>query len=148
MVNVAFFKAEFYADLKKRAPTEDEIAQGYGYPPGYCHFPSGGNYGDEYYKQLCAEQLVSRRNRKTGRTKTEWQQMRARNEALDCRVYARAAAWDLGLDRMQDKHFRAYEAQLEALKPKPKDAEPTPAPRPVRHESKWLGGRERGWLKR
>lgn len=148
MVNVSFFKAEFYADLKKRAPTEEEMAQGYGYPPGYCHFPSGGNYGDEHYKQLCAEQLVSHRNRKTGRTKTEWQQMRPRNEALDCRVYARAAAWDLGLDRMQDKHFRAYEAQLEALKPKPQDAEQTPAPRPVRHESKWLGGRERGWLRR
>ncbi len=148
MVNVSFFKAEFYADLKKRAPTDDEIAQGYGYPPGYCHFPSGGNYGDEHYKQLCAEQLVSHRNRKTGRTKTEWQQMRARNEALDCRVYARAAAWDLGLDRMQDKHFKAYEAQIEALKPRPKDAGTQPAPRPVRHESKWLGGRERGWLKR
>lgn len=148
MVNVSFFKSEFYADLKKRAPTEEERAQGFGYPPGYCHFPTGGHYGDEHFKQICAEQLVNHRNRKTGRTKAEWQQTRARNEALDCRVYARAAAWDLGLDRMQDKHFRAYEAQIEALKPKPKDAEPTPAPRPVRHESKWLGGRERGWLRR
>lgn len=148
MVNVAFFKAEFYADLRKRPPTEEELEQGFDYPPGYCHFPSGGNYGDEHFKQLCAEQLVARRNRKTGRTKTEWQQLRPRNEALDCRVYARAAAWDLGLDRMQEKHFRAFEQQLEMLKPEAQEVEPPPPPRQVRRESRWLGGRERGWLRR
>jgi len=96
----------------QRAPTEEEQAQGWTYPPGFCHFPSGANYGNEHFKQICAEQLVSHANRRTGRTKTEWQQTRPRNEALDCRVYARAAAWDLRLDRMQEKHWAAFEQQM------------------------------------
>lgn len=105
-----FFKAELYADLQRRRPTPDEIEQGYGYPPGYCHFPDGKHYGDEHFKQLCSEQLVTRVDR-SGRSKQEWQQLRARNEALDCRIYARAAAWDCGLDRFQPKHWSALEGQ-------------------------------------
>jgi phage terminase large subunit GpA-like protein len=31
--------------------------------------------------------------------KTEWEKMRARNEALDTRIYARAAASQFGIDR-------------------------------------------------
>ncbi len=105
-----FFKAELYADLQRRRPTPEEIEQGYTYPPGYCHFPDGKHYGDEHFKQLCAEQLVTRVD-KSGRSKQEWQQLRARNEALDCRIYARAAAWDCGLDRFQPKHWQALEGQ-------------------------------------
>jgi phage terminase large subunit GpA-like protein len=108
---VDFFKAEFYADLKKRAPTPEEKEQGWVFPPGYCHFPKGKNYGDEHFQQICAEQLVTRRNKK-GRTVREWEQLRARNEALDCRIYARGAAWDYGLDRFQEKHWRNFEARL------------------------------------
>ena len=158
IVDVSFFKSEFYAALKLRAPTEEERAQGYTYPPGYCHFPSGANYGDEHFKQLCAEQLLAHRNRKTGRTKQEWQQTRARNEALDCRNYARAAAWDKGLDRMQDKHFRQYEEQLniarlavkkpEATAPATENAGCAPSPRAGSRSESWLGDRGKGWLKR
>jgi phage terminase large subunit GpA-like protein len=32
--------------------------------------------------------------------------MRERNEALDCRVYVRTAAWMLGIDRWQDAKRR------------------------------------------
>ena len=165
MIVVSFFKSEFYADLKKRAPTEEERAQGWTYPPGYCHFPAGANYGDEHFKQLCAEQLVSHANRRTGRTKTEWQQTRPRNEALDCRVYARAAAWDLGLDRMQEKHWASLEQQMgvkrqpvpeqKAQERKPPDEGPKSPPaapaRPPRRRSSgssWMGERGRGWLRR
>ena len=42
----------------------------------------------------------------------EWQKMRERNEALDCYVYARAAAAVLGLDRMADGHWRRREQAL------------------------------------
>jgi len=108
----AFFKAGLYADLKKRAPTEEEKAQGWVYPPGFCHFPTGANYGDEHFKQLCAEQLVTRTDRR-GRTKREWEQTRPRNEALDCRIYARAAAWDVGMDRFQERHWRQLESNLQ-----------------------------------
>jgi phage terminase large subunit GpA-like protein len=46
----------------------------------------------EWLKQFVAEQLVTVRN-KRGFARLEWQKLRERNEALDARVYARAAAW-------------------------------------------------------
>ena len=49
-------------------------------------------------KQLVGEQLVTVRTRR-GFSRLEWQKLRERNEALDCRVYARAAAWIAGADR-------------------------------------------------
>jgi phage terminase large subunit GpA-like protein len=51
----------------------------------------------EWLKQLVAEQLVTVRN-KRGSARLEWQKLRERNEALDGRVYARAAAWIAGAD--------------------------------------------------
>jgi Phage terminase large subunit (GpA). len=38
--------------------------------------------------------------------------MRERNEALDCYVYARAAASAAGLDRFEERHWRELERQL------------------------------------
>lgn len=55
--------------------------------PGYCHFPA--RYDDEYFEQLTAEQIVTRFSK--GFRKREWKKVRARNEALDLRVYAIAA---------------------------------------------------------
>jgi len=55
--------------------------------PGYCHFPA--RYDDEYFDQLTAEQVVTRFSK--GFRKREWKKVRARNEALDLRVYAIAA---------------------------------------------------------
>jgi phage terminase large subunit GpA-like protein len=57
--------------------------------PGYCHFPAERD--EEWFKQLTAEQLVVKNNKVTGFPIREWHQMRPRNEALDCRVYAYAA---------------------------------------------------------
>ncbi|MBN2118502.1 MAG: phage terminase large subunit family protein [Anaerolineales bacterium] len=159
LVNVSFFKAELYANLRSRPPTEEEMAQGYTYPPGYCHFPSGKNYGDEHFKQICAEQLITRANRRTGRTKREWQQTRARNEALDCRIYARAAAWDKGLDRMQERHWRELEKQLHLEPPKQIKTPEQPSPsiagirqpglslNEIRPKGYW-GDRTKGWFER
>ena len=62
----------------------------------YFHFPS--TYEEEYFKQLCAEYQKPVKT-KTGYTKNEWVKIRERNEALDCRVYARAVAYTLGIDR-------------------------------------------------
>ena len=53
--------------------------------PGYCHFPSDVAYDDEYFAQLTAEKLVTRYSK--GRPRQEWVTTRARNEALDVRVY-------------------------------------------------------------
>lgn len=55
--------------------------------PGYCHFPE--NYDEEYFKQLTAEQVITKYHK--GFKRREWQKIRPRNEALDCRVYALAA---------------------------------------------------------
>ncbi|HFD79156.1 MAG TPA: phage terminase large subunit family protein, partial [Gammaproteobacteria bacterium] len=58
-----------------------------------------------------AEQLITRRNR-NGYPVREWQKIRERNEALDCYVYARAAASAAGLDRFGERHWRELERQL------------------------------------
>lgn len=54
---------------------------------GYCHFPS--DRSEEYFRMLTAEKKVVRYFK--GRPRREWVKIRARNEALDCRVYATAA---------------------------------------------------------
>lgn len=78
------------------------------YPPGSCHFPQ---YGEEFFKQLTAERCITRVVR--GFPKQVWEKDPSRNnEALDCRVYARAAASIYGLDRMSDYKWRSMEKSL------------------------------------
>jgi phage terminase large subunit GpA-like protein len=57
--------------------------------PGYCHFPIGSGYDDEFFKGLVSEKRVIKI--RAGRRTSEWKQVRARNEPLDVRVYATAA---------------------------------------------------------
>lgn len=134
-VNVDHFKAAFFQDLKNRPPTEEERQKGFFYPYGYCHFPIGEQYGDEHFKQICSEQLVSHRNRRTGRTATEYQQTRPRNEALDCRIYAAAAAQsfisDFGL--AQPKNWKQLHDRLaeQIAKQRPNYKPPPPRQRIV-----------------
>lgn len=99
-------KHELYAFLRLPKPTEPDQP----YPAGYCHFPE---YAAEYFKQLTAEQVVVSTNRKGYRT-FSWEKTRERNEALDCRVYARAAAAILGVDRFTDAAWDALEGNLGA----------------------------------
>jgi phage terminase large subunit GpA-like protein len=80
------------------------------YPPGYCHFPK---YSEEYFKQLTAEQFVTRVVK--GYRRGEWQKTRDRNEALDCRVYARAAASVYGMDLGSSADWDRLCARLEEL---------------------------------
>lgn len=56
---------------------------------GYCHFPISPMHNAEYFAQLTAEKRVP--VIKKGFTRYEWVKTRARNEALDCRVYALSA---------------------------------------------------------
>src|SRR6202047_2219181 len=84
------FKSETYRSLRLAAPTDEDIAAGATAPPGFIHLPQGAEA--EWIKQLVAEQLVTVTTRR-GFQKLEWQKLRERNEVLDCRVYARAAAW-------------------------------------------------------
>jgi len=102
----AIAKLEFNNNLRKtlEVSEEGEIQ----YPEGYVHLPK---MDAEFVKQLCAEQLITRRNR-NGFPVREWQKLRERNEALDCYVYARAAASAAGLDRFEARHWRELERQL------------------------------------
>jgi phage terminase large subunit GpA-like protein len=67
----------------------------------------------EWVKQLVAEQLVTVKT-KRGFQRLEWQKLRERNEVLDCRVYARAAAWIAGADRWSEATWRDLESQVAA----------------------------------
>lgn len=98
-VGVSTAKSELYGWLRRRPP-EDEAE---GLPHGWCHFPQ---YGQEYFQQLTAERLENTIDRR-GYPKFEWVKTRPRNEALDCRVYARAAAALVGADRWSDERWAA-----------------------------------------
>ena len=56
-----------------------------------------------------------------GYPKREWQKTRDRNEALDCRVYARAATIALGLDRWSDNKWEMLINQQNGKSVKPKE---------------------------
>lgn len=93
-VGVDVAKTEIYGQLGLSLNENNGAA-----PPGYCHFPE--DYGPEFFKQLTAEHLLPSFNRRTRRTKMEWCLLPNReNHHLDTRVYARAAAVVIGLDRM------------------------------------------------
>lgn len=145
-VAVAVFKSETYRFLRLDRPADEELAEGKGYPDGYIHL--AGGITAEWVKQLTAEQLVSVKDRR-GFSRLEWRQSRERNEALDCRVYARAALWILGADRYGAAFWDRLAAQL-ATAPEAKAAgEPQNAPPPLRQappRPPFMGGRRRGWL--
>lgn len=150
-VGVDVAKSELYGWLKLPRPEE-----GQPFPPGWCHFPE---YGEDFFKQLTAEHLVSKQNAR-GFTVHEWQVQPGReNHWLDCRVYARAAAALLGLDRMRTPARPAAppptrEEVLERVRPKPAAPVAAPPPRPPRKGSGFLSGargpgrtRGKGWLR-
>lgn len=111
-VAVGIAKLEFYNNLRKSADVgEDGLTPVF--PAGFVHLPK---IDAEFIQQLCAEQLITRRDR-NGFPVREWQKMRERNEALDCYVYARAAASAAGLDRFEERHWRELERQLGVAPP-------------------------------
>jgi phage terminase large subunit GpA-like protein len=132
-VAVATFKSETYRFLRLSRPTDEELAEGALYPAGYVHLPRGMEA--EWVKQMVAEQLVSVRT-KRGFARLEWQKVYNRNEVLDCRVYARAAAWIAGADRWTEATWRDLAKQV-GLPSRSRDGDPVapsgddvPAPAP------------------
>ncbi len=104
-VGVSVLKSELYAFLRLNQ-NEDET-----YPPGYCHFPE---YGVEYFRGITAEQLTFRTVK--GYRKHEWVKTYARNEPIDCRNYARAAATAVGIDRFNDQHWDKLTGRYKKVK--------------------------------
>ena len=123
-VGVSILKSELYGWLKQTRNEDGSI------PHGYLHFPE---YATEYFKQLTAEQLVTKIVK--GYPKREWQKTRDRNEALDCRIYARAAAIALGIDRWTDQKWE----QVSGAKEKVENSNsPAKKFRPKVIKSRWI----------
>ena len=111
-VATSTFKAETYRFLRQDRPTPEDISAGATFPAGTVHLPDWAD--SEWLKQLTAEQLVTVKSRR-GFSKLEWQKLRERNEALDIRIYARAAAWILGADRWPDARWQELEGQFKVI---------------------------------
>lgn len=116
--------------------------------PGYCHFPM--SYDEDYFLQLTAERKVRRYVK--GFAKVEWEKVRPRNEALDCRVYALAAlvCRNFDLNAIAKRVAKSAPSQLssdESATPSALDTtieRPVPTPRPYRRPGGSWANRWRG----
>lgn len=148
-VGSSYLKGETYGWLKLDAPT---LESGAAFPAGYVHLPVHVA-GEEYCRQITAEQLVVRATR-NGFKRMEWVKTRERNEALDCRVYARAAAAAMGMDSWQAARWDRMTDALEvASVPDPAPLAPAAPPptatsrgAPPRERSDWFGGGRDSWF--
>ena len=139
-VNTFIAKEELYRWLRLPVP---DFSRGEEWAPGFCHFPM---YGKEYFESLTSEHLVTRTI--NGRRFSRFEPTRERNEALDCRVYARAAALSLRVDGWAKSKWDDLEDQMTvspvvgpAAAPRATVARPaTPVPqfKPVRANNDWM----------
>ncbi|MBV7529026.1 phage terminase large subunit family protein [Chitinophaga sp. sic0106] len=95
-IGVNLIKEELYGDLHLQINHETGEV-----PPGYCHFPKRET---SYFRGLTAEEMVLVTNNRNFEG-FEWVKKYKRNEPLDCRVYARAAASIVGVDRWSDERW-------------------------------------------
>lgn len=111
-VGSSFLKREIYGFLRLPVPTEENPVPKY----GFCHF---GEFLDEWYFKMLTAEVLERTYNKQGGVKERWVLPTGRrNEALDCRVYSRAAAYLCGADNMVSD-----EQKKQKSKPKPKKIE-------------------------
>jgi phage terminase large subunit GpA-like protein len=117
-VNVHALRLELYGWLHLDAP-----APGMPTPAGWVSLPA---VGDEFLQQLVAQALVRRVVK--GVEKLEWVNVHRRDEAGDCRNYARAAAHVVGIDRFTEDDWRRLEAPFGTTPPPAAPSDPAPAP--------------------
>ncbi len=106
---------------------------------GFLHFPIGVD--QEYFEQLTAEKLVTKFVK--GFPKQEWIKTRPRNEALDCLVYAYAAALLAGLQRYDFNRLEREITPVEDTEEVQKTKIKTNA---SESRKEWIP-RRKGWLK-
>ena len=141
-IGVTILKSELYGWLRRERRSDGTL------PPGFAHFPM--KYDQHYFKMLTAEKYVLTTNNK-GFGKWEWVKTQERNEALDVRVYARAAAMIIGISTLTAEDWAAMcparqvvvpalaeelvtGAEIvaaQAPEPKPAPVAPAPAPKPA-----------------
>lgn len=121
-VDVNALKDQFFARLKIAAPG-----------PGFCHFSQ--DFGLDYFEQLTSEKLTRRRANGMDRRVYEKVTPNARNEGLDCQVYAAAA---LAIFNPRDLGAMVHtEAPAPPPEPEPKQVEPEAAEPPPPPRRKW-----------
>ncbi|MDR2001398.1 MAG: phage terminase large subunit family protein [Prevotella sp.] len=124
-VGVSMLKGELYQWLRLE-PKEDGI-----YPQCYCHFPQ---YDGRYFEGLVSEQYMQKTHK--------WKKVYDRNEPLDTRIYARAAASIVGLDRMKPEQLMklgavSVQKSTPASKQNENQEEDSPRERRRRRSSFW-----------
>lgn len=110
-VGSSMLKTEFYAFLGLKKPSVEKLKEGSDYPLGYPHFPE---WDEGYFKQITAEIKINGLDAK-GYDKERWERLRKDNHLLDCRVYARAGAAMLLIDRMNSSDWDKRETMLRIL---------------------------------
>jgi phage terminase large subunit GpA-like protein len=124
-IGTAVAKQQIYDALRLPRPQNGQAM------PGYHHHP---DYEDQYFIGLCNEKRVVH-----GNGSVTWEKV-GRNEPLDCKVYAVAAAVVFGIERFTEVHWRKLERALGILPdqdPPPQsvehqfDRQPPPAPAAV-----------------
>lgn len=113
-LGVSLIKQTLYSRLSNKQPGTH----------GYVHYYD--TLDDEYFMQLTAEKLVNSYD-KNGYPTLVWQKQRKRNEAIDCFVYAYAAAlrininsftsdaWDRLYERAGLVNYKSAPAQIESV---------------------------------
>jgi len=119
-VGVNHIKTETYGFFRQTIDPETNVV-----PEGYCYFPKREPH---YFRGITAEAVQILRDKKSGFLKYQWVKKYERNEPLDCRVYARAAAAIVGIDNWKpDRWQREGQLNLSHAEIKPQ-AEETATP--------------------
>lgn len=120
--------------------------------PGYCHFPAEREF--EFFEELTSEKKYTVYH--NGFARREWRKdPGARNEALDCRVYAYAAlhalySMGLRLNREADRLAGVVPSNPQPANPtaserqSPSSEQPTGLPQ----REGWFGNRAQNWFRR
>jgi phage terminase large subunit GpA-like protein len=104
VVGVNLAKSELYGWLRQSRPEDPKEPL----PTGWLHWP--GDYDEEWFRQLTAEQLVTKTVK--GFRRSDWVKIRERNEALDLHVYNRAMAALVGIDHWTPRRWEALQREL------------------------------------
>lgn len=111
-IGVSLIKSEIYGFLK----SEKNLTTGEA-PAGYCYFPKQEPpYDSRYFQGLTSE--VLRLVKTKGTPRYQWEKVFERNEPLDCRVYARAAAAMVGIDRFTERDYELISGTAVRVKKK------------------------------
>ena len=104
MANVSTMKADFYGHLGVTDPARR----------GFVHLYA--SVSEDVCRQLCSEVRITSRGR-AGVMQSKWQLVEpgVRNEVLDCRNYAHAAAWRVGAMAKSDSDWDALDTERGAV---------------------------------